>query len=374
MILRSITSLLERKINDRKIIILLGPRQVGKTTLLKNYFTTPDTLWLNGDESDVRTLLTDASSTALKRIVGTKKRLIIDEAQRIPNIGLSLKLIYDEIPHVKVIATGSSSFELSNQVNEPLTGRKWEYHLWPLSHNEMVSHTSFLEENRLLEQRLLYGFYPDVITNSGEEQSIIKQLSDSYLYKDILAWQDIKKPQKLEALLQALAYQIGQEVSYQELGRLTGMDNQTVERYINLLEKAFVVFRLPSLARNLRNELKKSRKIYFYDLGIRNAIINNWKPLALRQDTGAMWENFLIVERLKFKAYNSIFTNDYFWRTHAQQEIDFIEDYQGKLHAYEFKWNNKRSVKFSKSFTSAYPDNKLMVVNQENYFDFISQT
>ncbi|TXD81458.1 ATP-binding protein [Subsaximicrobium wynnwilliamsii] len=373
MILREISKLLEQKIKDSKIIILVGPRQVGKTTLLKTMFKTEATLWLNGDDADVRSKLSNTSSTYLKQLVGTHDRLIIDEAQRIENIGLTLKILHDQLPEVKVLATGSSAFELANQINEPLTGRKWEFHLWPISFEEMANHHSLLEEERLLEHRLVYGWYPEVINNPGSEKLILNALSDSYLYKDILTWEDIKKPQKLEALVQALAFQIGQQVSYHELGQIVGLNNETVERYINLLEKAFIIFRLPSLSRNLRNELKKSRKIYFYDVGIRNSVIKNWNPVAMRQDVGALWENFLIVERLKHKSYNQLFSNDYFWRTHAQQEIDFIEESGGVLHAYEFKWNPKRKAKFSKAFKDGYPNHELSVVNKTNFLDFVQK-
>ena len=371
MINRNIVESINKRLGDKKVIVLLGPRQVGKTTLLRQEFTTDNTLWLNGDDSDVRSQLSNQSSSWIKQLLAGYDRLIIDEAQRIENIGLSLKIIYDNIPEVKVIATGSSSFELANRINEPLTGRKWEFKLWPLSINEMVRHNSLLEEGRMLEHRLIYGWYPDVINNPADAKEILNDLSDSYLYRDILTWENIQKPQKLEKLVQALAFQIGQEVSYNELGQITSLDNETVEKYISLLEKAFIIFRLPSLSRNLRNELKKSRKIYFYDVGIRNAVIKNWNPVNLRQDVGNLWENYLIVERMKHKAYNSIFSNDYFWRTHAQQEIDFIEDYEGRFRAYEFKWNTKRKGKFSKSFLNAYPDHETMTVSRDNYLDFI---
>lgn len=373
MINRALSILINQRVNDKKVIILLGPRQVGKTTLLRRNFSTERTLWLNGDDADTRNQLSNQSSTWIKQLAAGHDRIIIDEAQRIENIGITLKIIHDNIPEIKVIATGSSSFELANQINEPLTGRKWEFKLWPLSIGEMIKHHSLLEESRLLEHRLVYGWYPDVINNPGHEKEILNTLSDSYLYKDILTWENIKKPQKLEMLVQALAFQIGQEVSYHELGQTTGLDNETVEKYVSLLEKAFIVFRLPSLSRNLRNELKKSRKIYFYDVGIRNAVIKNWNPISLRQDVGALWENFLIVERLKHKAYNSVFSNDYFWRTHAQQEIDFIEEYNGTLHAFEFKWNEKKKGSFSKSFTQAYPNHELLTVNRKNYLEFIQK-
>ncbi|MBO6493948.1 MAG: ATP-binding protein [Roseivirga sp.] len=373
MINREIIGLIEKRLGDQKVIVLLGPRQVGKTTLLKKHFSTENTLWLNGDDADIRNQLSNQSTTWIKQLVSGHDRLIIDEAQRIENIGVTLKIIYDNLSGIKVIATGSSSFELANQINEPLTGRKWEFRLWPISTSEMIKHYSLLEETRLLEHRLVYGWYPDVINNPGDEKEILNTLSDSYLYKDILTWEHIKKPQKLELLVQALAFQIGQEVSYHELGQITGLDNETVERYISLLEKAFIIFRLPSLSRNLRNELKKSRKIYFYDVGIRNAVIKNWNPISLRQDVGSLWENFLIVERLKYKSYHSVFSNDYFWRTHAQQEIDFIEDYNGTLHAFEFKWNEKKKGSFSKSFTQAYPNHELLTVNRSNYLEFIQR-
>lgn len=372
MIKRHLTKQILQNYKDNKAIIIIGARQVGKTTLLKLNFKDANTLWLNGDDFDVRQNLSKPNAEFLQKIIGNNTTLIIDEAQRIENIGLTLKIIQDQIKNVKLIATGSSAFELSNKINEPLTGRKWEYKLWPLSVSEMIAHSSYIEEQRLLNHRLIYGWYPDVINSLGKEKDILNQLSNSYLYKDILTWQDIKKPQKLEALLQALAFQIGNQISYHELGKLTGLNNETVERYIDLLEKAFIIFRLPSLSRNLRNELKKSKKIYFYDVGIRNAVIKNWNPVGLRQDIGALWENFLIVERLKFKANEGINTNDYFWRTQAQQEIDFIEDYNGKLYAYEFKWNATKKTKISKSFTKAYPNHQQMVVNQENYTDFIS--
>lgn len=371
MIKRTIIEQINKKLNDKKVIVLLGPRQVGKTTLLKTNYVNNETLLLNGDDTDVRLQLSNPSSTYLKQIIGKNKRLIIDEAQRIENIGLTLKILHDELPQIKIIATGSSAFELSNKINEPLTGRKWEFKMWPISMQEMFGHNSLLEESRLLEHRLVYGWYPDVINNPGEEIDILNQLSDSYLYKDLLTWEDIKKPQKLETLVQALAFQIGQQVSYHELGQTVGLNNETVLRYIGLLEKAFIIFRLPSFSRNLRNELKKSRKIYFYDVGIRNAVIKNWNPVSLRQDIGALWENFLIVERLKHKSYNGLYSNDYFWRNQAQQEIDFIEDYAGIIHAYEFKWNAKSKARFSKSFIRAYPQHKLMVVNRDNYLEFI---
>ena len=273
---------------------------------------------------------------------------------------------------IKVVATGSSSFELAGQTGEPLTGRKYEYFLYPVSFQEMLNHTSFLEETRLLENRLLFGYYPEVVSKIGEEKEILSLLVNSYLYKDLFMLEQIKKPLMLEKLLKALALQIGNEVSYNEIGQLIGSDNQTIERYIGLLEKAFIIFRLQALNRNIRNEIKKTRKVYFYDTGIRNAIIKNFNPLALRNDVGHLWENFLIVERMKRNHYAMQYANRYFWRTRQQQEIDYIEEYGGKLHAYEFKWNPNKKVRFPKTFLNAYPNSETKVITPENYQEFLT--
>lgn len=372
MIARDIEKLIQKRLNDTKVIILFGPRQAGKTTLLKHLVSgLNDVLWWNGDETDIREKLRNPTSTLLKSLVGNSRYLIIDEAQRIENIGLCLKLIHDNIPQIKVIATGSSAFELANRINEPLTGRKWEYFLYPLSFAEMAGDKGELEEERLLQHRLIYGYYPEVINKPGEEWPVLQQLSDSFLYRDILTWEQIKKPDRIEVLMQALALQLGNEVSYLELSRFTGIDKETVERYIMLLEKAFVIFRLRSFSRNLRTELRKSRKIYFCDNGLRNAIIRNFNPLALRNDTGPLWENFLISERIKYLQVNQMFTNRFFWRTQGQKEIDYIEEYGGILHAYEFKWNNTKATRLPLSFGTAYPDHSWKIITQENYKEFI---
>lgn len=371
---RAISNSIAKHLKDEKAIILLGPRQVGKSTLLQQLsstFSSPVTWW-NGDDADIRAILTNTTSTALRSLLGKTKTLVIDEAQRIDNIGISIKVIIDQLKDVKVIATGSSAFELANHINEPLTGRKWEYNLFPFSFGEMVNEHGLLQEKRLLNHRLVYGYYPEIVNNQGEEETRLKQLSDSYLYKDILTWEKIQKPDKMEKLIQALAFQVGNEVSYHELGQLTGLDNQTTEKYIDLLEKAFVVFRLGSLSRNLRNELKKSRKIYFYDNGIRNAVINQFSPATLRQDIGALWENFVISERVKFLTYNQINCNQYFWRTHAQQEIDYIEERNGIMSAYEVKWNQKTKAKFPKTFLDAYKNVETKVITSDNLHEFLS--
>ncbi len=360
------------RLKDSKAIIILGPRQIGKTTLLYQIFNKKkDVLWWNGDEPDLRSQLEMATSTRLHSMIGKNKTLIIDEAQRIKNIGLIIKLITDNIKGVKVIATGSSAFELANKINEPLTGRKWEFMLFPFSFNEMVKSHGLLEERRLLDHRMIYGYYPDVVINKGDEINILKTIASSYLYKDILTWERIQKPQNMEKLVQALAFQIGNEVSFNELGKICGMDNETVEKYILLLERAFIVFRLSSFSRNLRNELKKSRKIYFYDNGLRNSIINQFSPVGLRNDTGALWENFIISERMKHAEYSKIYMNKYFWRTKEQQEIDYIEEYDGVLHAYEFKWKAGEKASISKTFTNAYKKSKFDVITSGNFESFL---
>jgi len=358
-----------------KVLILIGSRQVGKTTLISEIsktFAQEDVLFVNCDESDIRAVLENSSSTALKSFIGSKKLFIIDEAQRVKGIGLTLKLIADTLKEVQVIATGSSAFDLRNELEEPLTGRKIVIELFPISTQEMVSHTSFIEEKRMLEQRMIYGMYPEIINNPTDAKKLLKELSDSYLFKDILSYKDIRQPDALRKLLTALSLQVGSEVSYNEIGNLIGLDKETVERYIDLLEKSFVVFRLTSLSRNGRNELKKSRKIYFYDNGVRNAVINNFNPLSLRADVGDLWENFMISERRKTLHYNQIFANTYFWRTHTQLEIDYIEEREGKLFTYEFKWNDKKKAKIPKLFTELYPENEFELINAKNYMeDFV---
>jgi uncharacterized protein len=374
MILRILENSIKTHLGTGKAVILIGPRQVGKTTLLESIAGTygKRALMVNCDEPDMRSLLQNKTSSELKTLTGNHELVIIDEAQRVKNIGLSLKLIIDQIKNVQLIVSGSSALELANEINEPLTGRKWEFVMYPLSVQEMIGHHSALEEKRLLPNRLLYGMYPDVINNPGKEKEVLKNLTDSYLYKDLFAFRDVRKPELIEKILQALSLQIGSEVSYNEIADLVKSDPMTVSRYIDLLEKTMVVYRLPSLSRNLRNELKKARKIYFYDNGVRNAIIANFQPLDLRRDIGALWENFLMGERLKCIQYNSLWANRYFWRTKQQQEIDYIEDRDGKLYAFEFKWNTSKKVTPSTTFTNAYPQSEFMMVTPENYLSFIS--
>lgn len=373
MINRYIEQHIIDKLFKGRAIILYGPRQVGKTTLLKKIISQLNVpyLLLNGDEPDVRNNFLNITSTQLRLMIGNAKVVIIDEAQRIENIGICLKLIIDQIDGVQVIATGSSAFELSNKINEPLTGRKIEFNLYPMAYDELKTHFGYLEETRYLEHRLIYGSYPAIINNIGSEKELLLSLSDSYLYKDLLAYDGIKKPSVLVKLLSALAFQIGQEVSYNEISQLVGADKNTVEKYIDLLEKAYVIFKLNAFSRNVRNELKKAKKIYFYDNGIRNAIIGMFLPLSQRNDEGALWENYLISERLKKNNHTNNYAKSYFWRTVQQQEIDYLEEKDGAFEAFEFKWNEKTKVRFPLSFIESYHPHKTEIIKNKNYHDFL---
>jgi len=370
MIKRQIEIRIREKIGKGKAIIIMGARQIGKTTLLKQIFSN-DVLWLNGDEQEVRALFADISSARLKALIGKHSTVVIDEAQRITDIGLKLKLITDNMPEIQLVATGSSSFELANKINEPLTGRKWQYQMFPFSFAEMVAHHGFLQEKMLLNHRLVYGYYPDIVNNQGSEKELLQQLSDSILYKDILKFDNIQKADNLIKLLQALAYQVGNQVSYNELAQICGIDGKTVEKYITILEQAYIIFRLQPYSRNLRNELKHTRKIYFYDNGLRNALIADFRQVEMRTDIGVLWENFMISERIKFVNYNGLWVNKYFWRTAEQKEIDYLEETDGQLSAYEFKWSAEQKVKFPKQFAEAYPNSTLKVISKNNYEEFL---
>jgi predicted AAA+ superfamily ATPase len=368
---------LEKTINSRlfkrKVIVIVGPRQVGKTTLLQLIAESNDKrkLFLNCDEPDIRRKLDLPTSSQLKALIGDAELVFIDEAQRVKDIGITLKLLIDTIPEKQIIVTGSSALELSNSINEPLTGRKYEYKLFPFSFGELSKNQGLMEESRLVEHRMIYGMYPDVVNNQGNEREILTNIASSYLYKDIFEFQDIRKPEIIEKLLQALALQIGNEISFHELSQLVGVDSATIQRYIDLLEKSYIIFHLRSFSRNVRNELKKSRKIYFFDNGIRNALISNFNPLAIRNDVGALWENFLISERMKRKQYSQNFASSYFWRTTQQQEIDYIEDNNDLLSCFEFKWNPGKKAYLSSTFSSNYPKSTFKVINQDNFNEFI---
>lgn len=372
MIDRFLYKNIEDKLFKGKIIVISGARQVGKTTLLKQVLKEKEgVMWLNGDELQVQNLFENASADRLLSEFGDSKIVIVDEAQRIKDIGLRLKLVADADSQVQVIATGSSAFELANEVNEPLTGRKWQYQMYPLSFGEMVAHHGKLKELRMLPRRVVYGYYPEVVTSEGNEVEILKLLTDAYLYKDILSWENVKHPDKLQTLLRALAYQVGSQVSFNELSQMCSLDSKTVERYVTLLEQCYIIFRLPSYSRNLRHELKASRKIYFYDNGIRNALIANFTAPEIRQDIGALWENFVIAERMKSNEYARRWVNSYFWRTKQQQEIDYLEEGGGALHAFEMKWNPKAKAPLSKTFAEAYPGADFQVVTPETVAEFL---
>jgi len=377
MITRTLQSVIEQKLFKEKVIIVLGPRQVGKTTLMKQIsanlsFDAKQILSLNCDEPHVRELLTNANSADLSMLLGASKIVIIDEAQRVPNIGLTLKLLADNFKENQLLVTGSSSLELANKLTEPLTGRKFEYTLLPISTQEIITNNGMLEAVRLLESRLIYGSYPDILYKKEDVKELLFELTNSYLFKDIYAMQEIRKPKLLEKLLVALALQIGSEVSFNEISQIVQSDVKTVERYINLLEQCFVIFRLNGLSRNLRSELKKNKKIYFYDNGIRNALLENFSPLNLRQDVGALWENFFVSERRKFNLYNRRFVKSYFWRTQQQQEIDLVEEMDGNFFAFEIKWSEKRKVTFYENFMKAYNPKETNVVSPQNYLSFLS--
>ena len=370
MYLRYLEKIIKKRIGSGKAIVLIGPRQVGKTTLIETVLKNKEYILLDGDDPKTRTLLTEPNTEQIRSIIGRYKNIFIDEAQRIQGIGLTMKIITDRFKDIQLFTSGSSSFDLSNQINEPLTGRKWEYQLFPISWEEYEEHHGYLYSEQQLENRLLYGFYPDVLNNPGDEISILKNLVNSYLYKDILSFANIQKPEILEKLVQALALQIGSEVSYSELAQTVNADKNTVSKYIDILQKGYIIFKLGSFSRNLRNEIKTNKKIYFYDNGIRNMIIGNFNPLELRTDKGALWENFLISERIKQIEYKQSLAHTYFWRTKQQQEIDFVEENSGKIYGYEFKWNNKKKVKLPKTFIETY-NAESKVIDRGNFREFV---
>lgn len=374
MYTRDLQSIIQERCFQGKAIILLGARQVGKTTLLKKIIQEQrvEALYLNCDEPQTVTALTNCNLRELQMVIGANKFVVIDEAQKVDNIGLTLKLIVDNMPDVQVIATGSSAFELRNCLNEPLTGRKYEYQMFPISSKEIYQSSGYIDLKGLLETRLIYGSYPDILNHANDARELLRMLTDSYLYKDILATDNLRKPDVLDKLLRALAFQVGSEVSYNELAQTIGMDSKTVERYIELLEKCYIIFRLHGLSRNLRNELKKAKKIYFYDNGVRNAIIQQFAPIELRNDVGALWENFFISERIKRNHYQQNYCNIYFWRTKSQLEIDYIEEQNGQMTAFEMKWNPKKSnTSIPETFLNAYDVKETVVITPENYLEYL---
>ena len=372
MIRRAQQDIIERHLFKGKAIIVIGARQVGKSTLFRMILEgrTEPTLMLNCDEPEVKETLSNANLKELQLLVGQHKIVVIDEAQRVPDVGLTLKRIIDNFPDVQLMVTGSSSLELQSKLNEPLTGRKFEYHLFPLSTGELLASQGLLAVKQTLESRLIYGSYPDIVTNAADAKELLLNLANSYLYKDLLELEGIRRPMLLSKLLTALALQVTSEVSYNELAQTIGTDNKTVEKYIDLLEKCFIVFRLNGFNRNLRTELKRSKKIYFYDNGIRNAILQNFAPLSMRQDTGALWENFVITERLKANQAAGRYVNSYFWRTTQQQEIDYVEESDGQFALFEMKWNPKKgNTRFPAVFSEAYDVKEKIVVTPDNWLE-----
>lgn len=370
MIQRTLKPIIEGKISTGKAILVIGPRQVGKTTLIKELLSGKDFLFLDGDDPTTRQLLTNPNTEQLKDLIKDKPIVFLDEAQRVENIGVTLKIIVDQIKSTQLFVSGSSSFEISNLTSEPLTGRKWEYTLYPISWREFEHYTGVLKAIQQLPLRLVYGMYPEIISNTGSEFELLKQLTESYLYKDVLAYGAIRKPDVVKKLLQALAHQVGSEVSLRELSNLLSVDAKTVSSYIQILEQAFVIFRLCAFSRNLRNEIKTNQKIYFYDNGILNMLKGNLNPLETRNDIGSLWENFLISERVKKNDYQQSLAQIYFWRTRQQQEIDFVEDVGGNIFAYQFKWKPTARVKIPSSFIKAY-NADFKVVSSGNFREFI---
>lgn len=354
-----------------KAILVFGARQVGKTSLIKNTVKNDSYLWLNGDEPDTQLLLEKITTDRLKVLVGVHKILVIDEAQMIHNIGLLIKRMVDNFPEIQVIASGSSAFELADKTKESMVGRKEELQLFTLNYQEMVNHTNFIEETRLVPHRLVFGYYPEVVNNPGKEEKILNDLVDGFLYKDILNLEGIKKSAPLQRLVQMLAFRIGSEINYSSLGNDLGINRITVEKYIDILEKNFIVFSLNAFSKNQDNEIRKSRKVYFWDNGLRNRIIKNFTPIELRDDVGALWENFVISERKKKLSYENQYKDTYFWRNTQHAEIDFLEIKNNEINAYEIKYNPNVKVKFTKSFTSIYNPETTQVIHKENFWDYL---
>lgn len=378
-IIRAIQSEIEAELQRadarRKVVVIYGPRQAGKTTLCKTVAEKfPGARFFNCDYPDVAEAFSVRNAARLAGVVAGAPLIVLDEAQRIPDVGLTLKILHDEFPSLRVVATGSSSFELSNQTQEPLTGRKREFFLYPIAWSEASSAGGSVAGRRAMERALRLGSYPAVLTETDEAraESLIREISGSYLFKDVFSFQDLRKPELLTRLLQLLAFQIGQEVSYQELARTAGVDQTVVQRYVHLLEAAFVVFRLPAFRRNLRSEVVKTRKVYFWDLGVRNAVIGAFQPLDLRSDVGALWENFCIAERRKALSNAGRTAPGYFWRDYQQQEVDYLEDENGKLRAWEIKWGQARGTKIPSRFAQAYPEASFDVVRPDGAAGFLS--
>jgi predicted AAA+ superfamily ATPase len=359
----------------RKIIILYGQRQVGKTTLVQHLFQQlggKKVLQLNADLNPHADIFSSRDLDKLRLFTAGYDYLFIDEAQRVPDIGINLKILHDNLPDLRIIATGSSSFELANQINEPLTGRTWTYHLHPFSAQELSGHIGTLDYHNRLEEWMIFGNYPGVfqLENRDDKAAFLSELTQAYLYKDVLELSGIKYSNKLRDLLRLLAFQIGSEVSFNELGKQLGMDTATVQKYVDLLEKTFVIKSFGGFSRNLRKEISKKQKIFFYDLGIRNALIEKFAPMSLREDSGRLWENFLVMERLKLLNNSQKRANQFFWRLQTGAELDYVEEYESEIKGYEFKWGSK-TAKVPPAWQETYPHADFAVVNKDNWLQFV---
>ncbi len=375
-IARKLEKQFTKGLSSGKVTIVYGARRVGKTSLIERYMSEQKQCKCfigTGDDIDLRNVLSSESLSRINAMFKSYDMIFIDEAQRIPKIGLALKLLTDNNPKMKIIASGSSSFELANQIGEPLTGRQKTYSLFPLSIGELTSHFGTMAVVQNLHQYLIYGMYPEVLTlnNQLEKKQYLTEIRNAYLFKDILELENIKNASKLTDLLKLIAFQIGKEVSHNELSKSLGIAKQTVERYLDLLEKAFIIFRVHAYSTNQRKEISKSSRYYFWDNGVRNAVVQSFNDTSTRMDMGMLWENFCFVERLKKQHYDHIFCNTYFWRTYDQQEVDLIEERDGSLFAFEFKWNPNKKAKVPMAFAALYPNATFERISQENFLEFL---
>ncbi|MCB0094205.1 MAG: ATP-binding protein [Caldilineaceae bacterium] len=373
---RVLGATIKRYLFRGRVVIIYGARRVGKTTLVKGlleeFQESKQTRYINCDDLANQRVLAVQEAVALKTFLGDQDLVILDEAQNVPDIGRVLKILVDTYPEMQIIATGSSSFDLANKAAEPMTGRVFPFELYPLSLQEVASGRGYIEIEQRLENLLRFGLYPDILDEPAEDARMkLNELVSNYLYKDILAYAGVRKSNVIANLLRLLALQLGNQVSYNELAQNLGVDGKTVASYIDVLEQCFVIFRLTSFSRNLRNELKKSFKVYFYDLGVRNALIQAYNPLSLRADVGALWENFCIVERLKLNKYSRRDTAPYFWRTRTQKEIDYLEEYEGRLYGFEFKWGVSRPFSPPREFLEAYQGSIVERIDRSNYWQYL---
>ncbi len=372
VVARIVQTEIEKWVHRGKVLVVTGARQVGKTTMLEDMFEykAPTTLWLNADESRVRTRLSELDIAALQNVVGNYKTVIIDEVQRIENAGLLLKLLADNFKEVQFIATGSSALDISEKIFEPLTGRYLLFHLYPFALAEVYNDKSAFEIEGKLPFHLVYGNYPGIVKHPNDAKILLSNLANQYLYKDVLVWKDIRKPQLLDNLLKLLSYQVGSEVSIHELSNQLNVSSETIDTYIDLLEKSFVIYRLPAYSTNPRKEVSKMNKIFFWDNGIRNAVIGNYDDVNIRQDVGQLWENFIISERMKINAWHAPDRESYFWRNYNQSEVDYVEKERNQLTAFEMKWNTQKKHRVTKAFTNAYAEAKTKIITPLSFSDF----